>query len=419
MDRPVGRTASALVTVDGELAGTTGPFPLRSPWWADVEPVVSHLRQALGVPVFVLRLVTVEDGEGARGGHVTYHVEAFRPPAPGLLARHDGGHDDRHDDRHDDLASPVAGRATWATSAGLREALDWADAALRASGRSPAGPVEQVKTWNLAGLFRVPTSAGPAWLKTTPPFATCEATTIEAFGRVDPGLVPTVLASDPARGRTLLDDVPGADCWNASEEVIRATVRRMVTAQAAIARHGTMPDGLLDRRPRVLAGQVGELLEGEAAGDLSAGELAEARRLVERLPALIDSLEECGLPETLVHGDFHPGNWRSDGRKTVVLDFADSYHGHPVVDGLRPEDFLPGDRWTSAIDAWVDAWSALVPGSDPARALAVARPLSHLSYAVRYQEFLDNIEASERRYHEGDPAQEIRAAVAALAEAPA
>ena len=24
-------------------------------------------------------------------------------------------------------------------------------------------------------------------------------------------------------------------------------------------------------------------------------------------------LKDCGLPDTIVHGDFHPGNWRSDG----------------------------------------------------------------------------------------------------------
>ncbi|MDT3445085.1 MULTISPECIES: hypothetical protein [unclassified Pseudofrankia] len=52
-----------------------------------------------------------------------------------------------------------------------------------------------------------------------------------------------------------------------------------------------------------------------------------------------------------------------------------------------------------------------MPGSDPARALAVAAPLGQLSYAVRYQEFLDNIEPSERIYHAGDPAATVRAAL--------
>ncbi len=50
------------------------------------------------------------------------------------------------------------------------------------------------------------------------------------------------------------------------------------------------------------------------------------------------------------------------------------------------------------------------PG-ERSRALALAEPLTHLTYAVRYQEFLDGIEASERPYHEGDPAAVIRRAL--------
>ncbi|MFI7050987.1 phosphotransferase family protein [Streptosporangium canum] len=405
MDRGSGRTVSALVTVGDRRLGAVGPFPVDSPWWADVEPVVAHLEPALGVPVTVLRLLDVDGGEGARDGHVTYHVEALGPP--------------RHDlpspwpDGSGDLTGPSARRAAWATASGVREALDWADSALRASGRPPSGPAGQVRTWNLSGLFRLPTSRGPAWLKITPGFATREARVIETFAQVDPDSVPAVLAADPAHRRVLLEHVPGADCWDASEDVIGGAVRRLVAAQAALAEQGEgVPDGLPDRRPRVLAGMVDELLDGEVAGELSADELSSARRLAGRLPMLVSSLEACGLPYTVVHGDFHPGNVRSDGRRTVMVDFADSHFGHPVLDGLRMRDFVHGgERSARVARVWAEAWSARVPGSDPARALALAEPLAHLAYAVRYQEFLDNIEPSERRYHAGDPASEVRAAL--------
>jgi len=46
------------------------------------------------------------------------------------------------------------------------------------------------------------------------------------------------------------------------------------------------------------------------------------------------------------------------------------------------------------------------------KALRIAEPLVHLAYAVRYQEFLDTIEPSERVYHLGDPAAVIRQALA-------
>jgi hypothetical protein len=61
--------------------------------------------------------------------------------------------------------------------------------------------------------------------------------------------------------------------------------------------------------------------------------------------------------------------------------------------------------------AWTAAWRRAAPGCDPARALTVAEPLAHLAYAVRYQEFLDGIEPTERIYHAGDPAAAIRTAL--------
>jgi aminoglycoside phosphotransferase (APT) family kinase protein len=115
---------------------------------------------------------------------------------------------------------------------------------------------------------------------------------------------------------------------------------------------------------------------------------------------------------TVVHGDFHPGNWRGGDGAPVVLDFADAHLGNPVLDGLRAIDFLPAGRRSTAASAWITAWIAAAPRSRPAEALQVAALLAHLAYAVRYQEFLDNIEPSEHVYHRGDPAAAIRQALA-------
>ena len=46
---------------------------------------------------------------------------------------------------------------------------------------------------------------------------------------------------------------------------------------------------------------------------------------------------------------------------------------------------------------------------------AGTRSVTGLTYAVRYQEFLDGIEPSEQVYHRGDPAAAIRAALRSAA----
>ena len=122
-------------------------------------------------------------------------------------------------------------------------------------------------------------------------------------------------------------------------------------------------------------------------------------------------LAECGLPETVVHGDLHPGNWRYGDGPPVVLDVADAHLGNPVLDGVRAIGYLPAALRRTAATAWIVAWTAAVPRSRPVEALRSAKPLAYLGYAVRYQEFLDNIEPSERVYHWGDPVAMIRCAL--------
>jgi hypothetical protein len=311
------------------------------------------------------------------------------------------------------LNGPEELRSPWARLEGLNEVLTWASDRLAAAGRPMTGTAEQQRTWNLSALFRLPTGQGPVWLKATPRFATDEASAIAAFARVDPTLVPPVIGAGPRR--VLLEHLPGEDCWDASPQIITSAVERLAAAQAVLAGQAVretgqaagLPPGLPDRRTPVIAGQIAALLDGEVGGQLGAGEVAAARGLLSRFPRL----DECGLPDTIVHGDFHPGNWRSDGGPPVVVDWADAHLGNPVLDGLRARDFLPAGKRPVAARAWIDAWAARVPGCEPARALAIAEPLAHLSYAVRYQEFLDGIEPSERIYHLGDPTTAIRAAL--------
>jgi hypothetical protein len=377
------RTVTAFVTYAGTCVANVGPFEVDIPWWAEVSPVVAYLEAALGVPVVVLRLLGVEGSDGARDGHVTYHVAALEPVAK-------RGACDFVDDDH-----PL--RLPWARTSGIEALAEWASGYVELTGRP-----EQRKTWNLAALFRLPTTAGPVWLKAIPPFAAAEPAAIAALAEIDPTLVPDVLASAP--GRLLLADVPGVDCWDAGPALVADVVHRMASAQARIDRP---PPGLPDRGLGFLARASRDLLDGPVGAELTVAELAAANALQPGWELLAD----CGLPDTLVHGDFHPGNWRSGNGRPVVLDFADAHVGNPVLDGLRAIDFLPADRRGAAADAWIAAWTAALHRTRPAEALAIGGPLAHFAYAVRYQEFLDNIEPSERIYHLGDPAAVIRHAI--------
>lgn len=340
------RSIIALVSTPSGFAGRTGPIAVDGHRWADTEPVNAALERLLGVPTSVLRLVSAEGGSSGSGGVVTYHVEAHGEPDRSRL----------HPAR--EPADDAPRRLPWARRGGPAELLAWADAQV-----CRTGPAVQVKSWNLSSVHRLPTANGPVWLKSVPPFFADEAEVIAMVAAHDPGLVPEVIASAPRR--VLLAAAPGEACWDTRPEHVEEVVPRWVAVQHALA-----------GEPRV-------------------------RRCPVPMPSF-------GLPDTLVHGDFHPGNWFSGG---VVIDFSDAVWGHPALDAGRLVEFCRPDLRDHVAEVWSRAWLELRPDSRPREALDAARRAAHLLSAVQYQEFLDNVEDSERIYHEGDPERHLRAAL--------
>ena len=54
--------------------------------------------------------------------------------------------------------------------------------------------------------------------------------------------------------------------------------------------------------------------------------------MIATLDARCAAIDACGLPMTLVHGDFHPGNLRGDDAHLFILDWGDCGVGHPLFD---------------------------------------------------------------------------------------
>ena len=276
------------------------------------------------------------------------------------------------------------------------------------------GAPVQVRTWNLSSIWRLPTTAGQTWLKVTPAFCASEAVVMPLL---DQTVVPRVLGAGPHR--VLLADVPGQDQYDARGDELRQMVRMLVGLQASWI--GRVPElaalGVLDNRAGAAMPRI------HAVVDLNRHELDDDTQraldvLVEGLPQRFAALADCGIPDTLVHGDFHPGNVRGTPGDYRILDWGDCAIGHPMLD-LRPslEYFDPHDQ-LGAVDIWESEWSRQVPGCDARRAAGLVRPLGPLFGAVVYQKFLDNIETTERPYHEGDPAHGLRTATSMATAAP-
>ncbi len=394
-----------LCTADGELLGAAAPFRVENEWWRDVEDVVAGARAALGAEVRVLRILDVpRDTDFPGGGHVTYLAEVDgRPHEAPLRAPLRAWPDNPL------LAHP--NRLSYAEPGGHQRDLDWSRDTLAARDIAVTGPPVQVRTWNLSSIWRLATTVGPVWLKVTPPFCASEAAVMPLL---DPDVVPTVLGAAPQR--VLLADVPGQDQYDARGEDLRVMARMLIGLQAAWAGRVAELEGLevLDKRPGAALPQIHSVV------DRNRHELDDDTRraldvLVDGLAERFAALEGCGIPDTLVHGDFHPGNVRGSAGRYRILDWGDCGIGNPMLD-LRPSlEYFSAEDQRGAISIWESEWSRQVPGCDARRAAELVRPLGPLFGAVVYQKFLDNIETTERPYHEGDPAHTLRLATSLAA----
>ncbi len=397
-----------LCDASGALLGSLAPFLVAPRFWPEVGAVVEHVRDRDGIEVAVLRLLTTSGGYA--GGAVTYlaqlvagvPAQALEPVPPAAA---------------DAAAADPAYRQWWAEPDALATLPAWVDAGLAAHGRRRTGPLRQRKTWNLSLLLSAPTDSGDVWVKATPPFLADEAGVMARVHAVDPLLAPTVLAHDPGRRLVLMDHVAGEDQFGLDDvDVLTAMATRLVDVQHALVGdvgHLLAVGAAHLRAPALLAAVEGVVQRAEVVASLSVAERRALEALVTDLPRRLAEAQACGLPDTLVHNDAHPGNWRWDRSQLTLLDWADVGVGNPALDLRAFTDGLPTAALSTAgRSSWQSRWSFLVPGSDPARAAEMLEPVAQLRAAATYQRFLDHIEATERVYHDHDPVDRFRAAIA-------
>jgi hypothetical protein len=383
-----------LVDDTGALLGALPEIRVEVPWWQEVIDVVAAVRARDGLDVQVLRLLGgAGDFRPAAGGRVTYLAQVRGNPGVAL-------------EPADADLSPQPHRAAYAEVGGPDASIGWAVSALAALGVPGATAVQQ-RTWNLSAIWRLDAGGAPvAWLKQVPAFFRHEPAALGLVSGAAPGLVPPLLAAGDA-GRMLLAHVPGEDGYDAGADVCARIAELFHPVQVHFA--GRVDDllaaGVPDRRLSVAPfARLAEPYLGSIAG------LGE---LIADLPRRLDALAACGLPDTLVHGDLHPGNARLDGAGVVIMDWGDCTVGHPAHDILRLTGGLPAAEAEPLVATWASRWRAAAPGSDPERAVELIRPVAALRSAAVYAGFVAAIEPAERVYHEADVPERLSAAVAA------
>lgn len=389
-----------LCTPAGAVLGTLPPFQVEVPWWQDAGAVVRRARERHGVEVRILRLLSAAL-PGPPGGPVTYLAEVVGP-APRLPLEEWRGRLEWH---------PL--RVAYAEPGGPDRDLAWAAAVMADGGFRQVGEAEQVRTWNLSSLWRIPVEGESLWLKCVPPFFAHEG---PVLARLQRGPVPRLVSHEG--GRVLMREIPGEDQYGAPPATLSALISLLVDLQAEWVgeERSAFELGLPDWRSTALTQAIGSVV-GRTARDLTEDDRRTLDRFLAELPDRFAELAACGIPDSLVHGDFAPGNARGDGRHLVLLDWGDCGVGHPLLDQSAFIDRIPAEHVPAVKDHWSRLWRQVVPGCDPERAADLLAPLAAARMAVIYQGFLDRIEPSEHPYHRQDPARWLTRAAAHVRDA--
>jgi aminoglycoside phosphotransferase (APT) family kinase protein len=247
------------------------------------------------------------------------------------------------------------------------------------------------RLWGISAVARVPTAdGGTAWFKAVFPLFETEVATTRLLDAAFPGAVPHVIAADQDAGWLLLDDAGAEPIGTAAtDEQLAAAIRRLVRIQAGMAgrEEELRAAGVPDRPLRRLAEDLSRAMVNPA--EIEGPEVAPERlaTVVEWVRRQSDWLDAAGLPETLVHGDFHAFNVMERDGESVIIDWSDSSISHPLLDigpwfGHPLATGDPGSGWA----AWLNALSSIGPvhalRAERERIFGLASAFQVVSYAA-------------------------------------
>lgn len=296
-----------------------------------------------------------------------------------------------------------ANRAPWARPGWFASATSWMTERAADAGLEPVGRVELEQQWPLSSVLRVDTAGGRVFFKGVFQLFHHEPGLSVALAERHPELLPEIVAVDAVRGWMLMRELSGELLGDTVVERWSEGLRLLGRVQRAWAGHE--PDLIaLGAHDRSLGALAHELPDVPDAVELAAEERARVERAVPELERMCEDVAAGPLPQTLVHGDFHPWNVMLDGTGLRIFDWSDACVAHPLFDlptFLRRTDDQAARR--AMLDSYGEDWADVASVAELRALVGIAEPLAHVHHAVSYLRILDALEPEDRWYFAAEP----------------
>jgi hypothetical protein len=271
------------------------------------------------------------------------------------------------------LGAPDPLRPAWTEPGWVERASRWIESTLEAAGRGQPTEIAQFRHWGISALMQVETPTGRAWFKAVFPHFRHEAALTAMLDRLMPGSVAGVVGFDADQGWLLVEHVEPDRHGDADPREHADAVAALVALQRRFVDEGTgalIEAGCavrpLGQLPDDFARAVADPVVADHV-DLTPERVAT---MVDWLSRAVAAIDAVGVPDTLVHGDFHPNNVIVSSGQHVIIDWSDGAVSHPLLDVAAWASWLRGQPdeiavlWESFYAAWADA-----PWLQPMRAL--------------------------------------------------
>ena len=282
-------------------------------------------------------------------------------------------------------------RAPWARLGWLEDVRMWLEPEVARLGHSLVG-IEQGKQWSISSVLRIETDGPDLYFKVSARLPLCveEAPVTAMLAERFPGYVPAPLAVEPRAG---LDPAAGVR----RPHRLAAAARRPRGAVSPVCR----PAAAFGRASRPSCSPTAVSTGGSTCSKRrsirSSTTPARSHRLDSRrrsrssggsrrtLKDTCRRLAGFGLPDTLVHGDLHPGNVARIDGELAYFDWTDACIAHPFFD-LQSLQWQKDEATRAALlDAYLGAWEGVESPERLREAAALAAIVTPLHHAVSYQ----------------------------------
>jgi hypothetical protein len=280
----------------------------------------------------------------------------------------------------------------------MEELLAWVQDQIAPLGLRLTGDVHQLSASGSFNLTRIDTSGNPVWFKATGEPNRHELPLTLSLADLFPTYVPRVLAihsawngwlSENVSGNSLGDAADSAPWDRAAEALAELQIRSIgKTAQLVGAGAKDVRIGRLAERIDAFLSRMRELMAMQTKRTPAPVIEREFKRLADVLKHSCTLLEGFGLPHTLGHLDFNPGNIFVDGDQCVILDWAEGAISNPLLTFEYLAEHMVRSGLTEPASAerllsrYLRPWACFYPPNELRQARKLAPLIAVFAYAT-------------------------------------